>query len=159
MVFRAYDLDLRSFLHRRRDSPDDYPTEHKVLIPGQMWVGLAYLHSISIVHRDIKLANILIRFGSRIQAVLADMGLAVDLSLSLPSTVAGDDGAGDLTARVCSGGYVTPELVMVRKRESASYGPAVDVWSGAVVTQDIYIYIYIYICFLSVYLQEHLLSG
>ena len=138
LVFAAYDLDLESLLRRRRATPNDFPTEHKVLISAQMWAGVAYMHSISTLHRDIKPANVLIRFGSKVQAVLADMGLAVDISV--PSPVAGEKGLDASTARVCSSGYVAPELLIVRESKSActSYGPGVDVWSVAVVTFEVW---------------------
>ena len=88
------------------------------------------------MHRDIKPANILIRFGLLIQAVLTDMGLAVDTSL--PSHVAGDAVVSNLTAHVCSTGYTAPELLAVRKDESAEYGPSVDVWSATVVAFEVF---------------------
>ena len=137
-VFPAYDMDLRKLLGLRRETPDEFPSSTRQSILSQMWLGLAYLHSSSIVHRDIKPANILIRLGMKVVAVLADMGLAVDISV--PSIVAGYDGLGELTAGVCSGGYIAPELLIVRRNlnESAAYGLPVDVWSAAVVTWEIY---------------------
>ena len=76
---------------RRRDTPDGFPPEHKRQISSGLWTGLAYLHSVSIVHRDVNPANVMLRYGLTIQTVLADMGLAADMSM--PSSVAGDDEA------------------------------------------------------------------
>ena len=90
LVFRAYDMDLRKLLMRRRDTPDEFPPEHRRKISSGLWTGLAYLHSVSIVHRDVNPANVMLRYGLTIQTALADMGLAADMSM--PSSVAGDDG-------------------------------------------------------------------
>ena len=137
LVFRAYDIDLRQFLRRRRDTPDEFPPEHKRQISSGLWTGLAYLHSVSIVHRDVNPANVMLRYGLTIQTVLADMGLAADMSM--PSSVAGDDEAyrNYLNTHVCNIGYIAPELLPVHKCESAAYDSGIDVWSAAVVTFEI----------------------
>ena len=98
LVFPAFDLDLRQLLRLRRGFPLDFPNEHRLLIARGIWVGVAYLHSRQILHRDIKPANILIRFGSKVHAVLADLGLATNLSM--PSIFAG--GRCQLRNRFCA---------------------------------------------------------
>ena len=80
---------MRRLLRLRRGFPLDFPNEHRLQIARGIWVGVAYLHSRQILHRDIKPANILIRFGSKVHTVLADMGLATNMSM--PSVFAGRD--------------------------------------------------------------------
>ena len=137
LVFPAFDLDLRRLLRLRRGFPLDFPNEHRLQIARGIWVGVAYLHSRQILHRDIKPANILIRFGSKVHTVLADMGLATNMSM--PSVFAGRDAEinKNHTACVCTDGYVAPELLLVRAHDRTSYGFAIDVWSAAVVSFEI----------------------
>ena len=63
------------------------------------------------------------------------MGLAVDTTK--PSSAAGDDNATELTAHVCTDGYVAPELLAVRKLDAVSYGWSIDIWSAAVVAYEV----------------------
>ena len=104
LVFPAFDLDLGRLLRLRRGFPFDFPNEHRLQIARGIWVGVAYLHSRQILHRDIKPANILIRFGSKVHTVLADMGLATNMSM--PSVFAGRDAEKEInhTACVCTDG-------------------------------------------------------
>eukprot|EP00933_Yihiella_yeosuensis_P042122 TRINITY_DN3662_c0_g1_i3.p1 TRINITY_DN3662_c0_g1~~TRINITY_DN3662_c0_g1_i3.p1 ORF type:complete len:749 (-),score=116.47 TRINITY_DN3662_c0_g1_i3:346-2592(-) len=77
--------------------------------------GIAYLHHISVVHRDVKAENILLGRDSR--PVLADLGIAAHLW---------DDEA--MSTRVGSPGYISPEVAM-----GMPYNEKFDVFSCGVV--------------------------
>lgn len=79
----------------------------------QLLRGIAYCHSHRILHRDLKLQNLLVNFDGTIK--LADFGLA--RSVSLPLRV--------YTKEVVTLWYRAPEILL----GSEYYGPAVDIWS------------------------------
>lgn len=84
--------------------------------------GVAYLHDKSIVHRDLKLKNILCdRKELPVRVKLADFGLANFVGVRTVSKVA-------LQSQVGSPHYVAPEVL----REE-TYGPSVDVWAVGII--------------------------
>lgn len=87
----------------------------------QVLEGVAYLHSKGIVHRDLKLENILLADSTPKTTIkIADFGLSKVFSASTTlSTVCG------------SPLYMAPELLTVEQQ--GDYSPAVDVWSVGVV--------------------------
>ncbi|KAH8055891.1 serine/threonine kinase [Aureococcus anophagefferens] len=84
-------------------------------VPVRVLGALAALHDVGVVHRDVKLENILLRSpGSRTDVVLADLGIARRVA----------PGGGDRpTSLGGSVHYLSPEVV---RREP--YGTPVDVW-------------------------------
>lgn len=96
------------------DFRSNYLTEYRVKqIAYQILVGIDYLHSMGIVHRDLKLDNIMMTGCSK-QAtpVIADFGLATIL------------GPGQLSVR-SSGtvGFCAPEVLIGKP-----YGKSCDMW-------------------------------
>ncbi|PXF41769.1 Myosin light chain kinase A [Gracilariopsis chorda] len=84
--------------------------------------GVAYLHDKSIVHRDLKLKNILCDTKEMpVRVKLADFGLANFVGVRTVSKVA-------LKSQVGSPHYVAPEVL----REEP-YGPVVDTWAVGVI--------------------------
>ncbi len=73
---KKYDCDYYSYPY------EDLSIENKLLEIFQLFEGLEYLHSINIIHSDIKDENILIKFNANgtNQVVLADFGGAIDAS-------------------------------------------------------------------------------
>lgn len=90
--------------------------------------GLAYIHGEGVVHRDVKLENVLI--GPDGRAVLSDFGISriFDKSLreqiDLTMVTIVDDGATPF--RLGTGHYMAPEL---KKPVPASATPASDAWA------------------------------
>lgn len=78
--------------------------------------GLAHLHALGVIHRDVKAGNILI--GSEGRAKLADFGLACLLS-----------DTAERKRRVGSPGYAAPEVY----QDGSLYGTKVDVFGAGVV--------------------------
>lgn len=126
-VFREGDLlylvlDLASdgelfdeIVRREFLSEDD---TRKVIL--QLLLALRYLHRLGIVHRDIKLENILLADKRDLRIKLADFGLAKVVGESVfMKTVCGTPM------------YVAPEVLTVRK--VGRYDSLVDIWSLGVV--------------------------
>ncbi|KAM0747996.1 Pkinase-domain-containing protein [Meredithblackwellia eburnea MCA 4105] len=86
---------------------------------AQLISGVAYLHSKKIVHRDLKLENLLLDRNRNV--IITDFGFANRFELA----------ADDLMSTSCgSPCYAAPELVV---QEGKYVGTAVDVWSCGVI--------------------------
>lgn len=89
------------------------------VIMRDVLTGLQYLHSRHVVHRDVKMSNVLLTTEKR--AKLCDFGMSVDLR-NVPSDVRTGLGCGTLC-------YLPPELLEPNGTLTAKS----DVWSSAVI--------------------------
>ena len=97
--------------------------------------GLSYLHSRGVVHRDIKLENILLSKGSHDMSnvKIIDMGFAKKLSGSDATS------EGEALNTVCGTPlYIAPELVRPtlesgKRHDKARFGTQADMWSCGVI--------------------------
>lgn len=120
MVFEYMSHDLTGLLN--------HPTfklsaAHKKDLARQLFQGLEYLHRKSVLHRDIKAANILVSNEGHLK--LADFGLARFYAKRKQQ---------DYTNRVITIWYRPPELLY----GETQYGPEVDIWSAACVLVEIF---------------------
>ncbi|KAL2649862.1 hypothetical protein R1flu_017990 [Riccia fluitans] len=99
-----------------------YTEEEAATTISQVLKGVAYLHSIGIVHRDLKLENILLKTKDDNSVVkIADFGLSkIFVGAAILTTICG------------SPQYVAPEVLEVGQKRS-SYTPAADLWSVGVI--------------------------
>lgn len=110
LVLEHLDMDLKKLLERHRKG---LPLP---LVKSYMWQllhGLAYCHARRVLHRDLKLQNLLVDRKGSIK--LADFGLARSVSLPVRT----------YTHEVVTLWYRSPELLL----KTNHYGPAVDMWS------------------------------
>ena len=114
--------DLLSYLCTLDVQPLDEKKAKKIV--RQLVTGLKAMHDKNIMHRDIKLNNILVSDGRKGEVddrkfYLADMGSAA----ILPTKDA------KCTFRICTAGYTAPEML-----QAQPYGLPYDIWSlGALV--------------------------
>lgn len=110
LILEHLDLDLKKLLDKHRKG---LPLP---LVKSYMWQllhGLAYCHSKRVLHRDLKLQNLLVDRKGNIK--LADFGLARSVNLPVRT----------YTHEVVTLWYRSPELLL----KTHHYGPAVDMWS------------------------------
>ncbi|KAG2232518.1 hypothetical protein INT48_005408 [Thamnidium elegans] len=111
MVLEYMDHDLSGILGHPNFN---FEPAHAKSLVKQMLEGLAYLHHMGILHRDIKGSNLLINNKGELK--IADFGLA---------RVFEKNRVHDYTNRVITLWYRPPELLL----GATAYGPAVDIWS------------------------------
>jgi len=101
------------------------PLDEARQIIAQVSSGIAALHAVGIVHRDIKPNNIVVRENEgRIVAKVVDLGIAKE-----------SDGAGDLTLTGTTMGtpiYMSPEQMF----DARDAGTSADLWALAVVAYE-----------------------
>ncbi|GAA5897892.1 hypothetical protein JCM6882_005106 [Rhodosporidiobolus microsporus] len=105
----------------------DYLVEHGRLslnetrrIFGQLCLGVAYLHGEGVVHRDLKLENVLL--DEEVNVKIADLGFARE-------TESGAGGGKWLETHVGTVGYSAPEVI----RGEKYLGEQIDIWSLGVI--------------------------
>ena len=112
--------EIYTLLKNRRDNGESSGTlnenEARVILRDVV-AGLKFLHFHSIIHRDLKLSNILLSENG--QAKIADFGLAVRTEFT-------DSSASDSRERTICGtpNYLAPEIL-----NKKNYGKAADIWS------------------------------
>jgi len=110
LVFEFLDQDLKRALEETKSGLEEKLAKGYLL---QLFKGIAYCHSRRILHRDLKLQNLLVNKEGVIK--LADFGLA--RTIALPLRV--------YTKEVVTLWYRAPEILL----GSTIYGPPVDIWS------------------------------
>jgi mitogen-activated protein kinase 1/3 len=110
LVTELFDTDLATVIRSKQPVSED----HGKYFIYQVLRGLKYVHSASVVHRDLKPQNILVNLNCDLK--LCDFGLARGLSRL---------DAIEMTDYVVTRWYRPPELIMLNKH----YDTSVDVWS------------------------------
>jgi len=83
----------------------------------QIFEALVFIHDQKVVHRDIKLENLLLKTKGDLSTIkVADFGLSKDCSLSMPKTAVGTPF------------YVSPDL-LIAVEDGSPYTYAVDMWA------------------------------
>ena len=88
-----------------------FPEARVKEISGQVIGAIAYLHTRKILHRDLKLENVML---SEDRALLIDFGLSNFWQ-----------GGQEMKTHCGSADYAAPELI----RGDVHYGPPIDIWS------------------------------
>lgn len=95
----------------------------------QLVSGAAYIHSLNVLHRDIKASNLLISSDGHLK--IGDWGLA--------RLQADNDGKQYYTNRVITLWYRPPELLLGSTKSADGYGTSADVWSiGCILAELLY---------------------
>lgn len=101
--------DLYSYIkeHGKLDEPEIFDLSY------QLAMGLKYLHDQNVIHRDLKLGNILLKENKK-DLKICDFGLAARLTDDKPErdTLCGTPN------------YICPEII-----NKQNYGKKVDIWS------------------------------
>ncbi|KAI1796656.1 kinase-like protein [Ganoderma leucocontextum] len=108
---------MEADLHQIIKSGQSLTNEHVQYFMYQVLRGMKYIHSASVVHRDLKPGNLLVN---------ADCELKIcDFGLSRGFNSAPDENTVLMTEYVATRWYRAPEIMLVYK----AYNTAIDVWS------------------------------
>lgn len=113
LVFEYVDFDLKSYV-QHKGKLNSFELR---LLARQLCLGLQYIQSHRILHRDLKPQNLLVTTSGNLK--IADFGLSRSRTA----------GIGQLTSEVVTLWYRAPEILL----GDCDYGTASDMWSlGAV---------------------------
>lgn len=116
-IFIVQKLYTGGNLVSRIDQQDRLPEQQVKVIMHQLFSAVEYLHDHGLVHRDLKLDNIMLESQTSDDVVIVDLGCGEDF---LPKSGKLWDVVGTLT-------YTSPEVL------TTSYTKACDVWSLGIV--------------------------
>mmetsp|Transcript_21216 Transcript_21216/g.63319 ORF Transcript_21216/g.63319 Transcript_21216/m.63319 type:complete len:363 (-) Transcript_21216:41-1129(-) len=126
LAFEYLDHDLSGLIEA---SGAGMTEDHVRCYARQLTRGVAHMHSLEILHRDIKASNLLI--SNRGHLKIGDWGLA--------RGKADGDGKQHYTNRVITLWYRPPELLLGATKEEDGYLPSIDVWSiGCILAELLY---------------------
>ncbi|KAI0057232.1 Pkinase-domain-containing protein [Artomyces pyxidatus] len=108
---------MEADLHQIIKSGQSLTNEHVQYFTYQILRGMKYVHSASVVHRDLKPGNLLV--NSDCELKICDFGLSRGFE-SRP-----EEGASQMTEYVATRWYRAPEIMLAFRR----YNTAIDVWS------------------------------
>uniref|UniRef100_A0A915A637 cyclin-dependent kinase n=2 Tax=Parascaris univalens TaxID=6257 RepID=A0A915A637_PARUN len=117
VVYERCDWDLYDFL---RSIPRDMGDAQCRHIARQIMLGLDFLHSNHVIHRDLKPQNILINRDQSVK--IADFGLARYYSMQ-----------SSFTTLVVTLWYRSPEVLL-----QCSYNCGVDIWAAGCIIAELY---------------------
>jgi serine/threonine protein kinase len=126
LVLEAHVADLATLLERAAPGGLDEPAAR--FLGEGILRGLAHVHAVGLLHRDMKPANILV--GADGAPRLCDFGLARPFRRG----GAGAHPPPAFTAQVSSRWYRAPEVLL----GASHYGPAVDVWGAGLVLAELF---------------------
>jgi hypothetical protein len=113
----------------RREGPRTVATTiHYV---EQAAAALDYAHRAGILHRDVKLTNLLLHPDGRV--MLTDFGIARPLGLAAPAASESPGGIGNASLTQAGGIVGTPEYMAPEQMQGGKLGPTVDVYALATV--------------------------
>ncbi|KAI8081485.1 kinase-like domain-containing protein [Halteromyces radiatus] len=121
MVLEYMDHDLSGILGHPEFR---FEPAHTKSLTKQILQGLAYLHQMGILHRDMKGSNLLVNNKGELK--IADFGLA---------RIFQKNRAGDYTNRVITLWYRPPELLL----GATSYDTSVDIWGVGCIMMEFFI--------------------
>ena len=120
LTFDLAKMDLHTLIRERKAARKLF-THHEVArILSQVLDALHYMHSLHIMHRDVKPANILIMKTDSLDVCLSDLGLARNCH-----RVGTGDRWSDYALETSTPGYQAPELLA----RTSDYDEKVDIWN------------------------------
>lgn len=119
LVFEFMEHDLGGLLNRQVD----FKPAEIICISKQMFEGLHYCHKNKILHRDMKVANLLLSNKGVLK--IADFGLARGY----------DSKNSKYTRTVCTRWYRPPEVLLGLR----NYSTAIDVWGAGCIVAELFI--------------------
>lgn len=114
-IYMVMDL-METDLHRVIYSKQPLTQEHHQYFVHQVLRGLVYLHSVNVVHRDMKPSNLLVNRNCDLK--ICDFGLARVL-------LTGNEDALGRTDYVVTRWYRAPEIVLL----ASEYNKSIDLWA------------------------------
>jgi serine/threonine protein kinase len=119
MVFEFLEHDLGGLLNRQVNF---IPAE-VMCLSQQMFEGLHYMHQNLILHRDMKVANLLVSDGGVLK--IADFGLARGY----------DKNNSKYTSTVCTRWYRPPEILLGER----NYTESIDIWGAGCIVAELFV--------------------
>jgi len=120
MLYLVLELMSNSNLYDEIVERDMLTEQEASLVLEQVFEGVAFIHDQNIVHRDLKLENILLKTKGDLSCVkIADFGLSKNIGDSAPKTAVGTPF------------YVAPDLLIAMDDDSA-YTQKIDMWAMGV---------------------------